>query len=206
MFLNSHEWFKEFTNGTVLQEAIRIGRERHHDCGRVYKECFVTPRILKSVMMQFGAIWRLTFDARNVNWRYYWSEYAIFHMFLFMSSHISLLFIAGTAYHTWILQKLVHHHCRQRLANLSHVQFWNHSRCNERVTSGKSIYIIPMHEVWNFVASKKSHYVQFRPRCAFTFLFLHNRRKITVILVNTMIWFIVYQFFLIYYSWIKLWC
>ncbi|XP_050444986.1 uncharacterized protein LOC126848262 [Cataglyphis hispanica] len=54
--LSSHEWFKEFTNGTVLQEAVRIGREKHHDCGRVYKECFVTPRILKSIMMQFGAI------------------------------------------------------------------------------------------------------------------------------------------------------
>ncbi|XP_029174410.1 uncharacterized protein LOC114943026 [Nylanderia fulva] len=54
--LSSHKWFKEFTNGTVLQEAIRIGREEHHDCGRVYKECFVSPRILKSIMMQFGAL------------------------------------------------------------------------------------------------------------------------------------------------------
>ncbi|XP_012226370.1 uncharacterized protein [Linepithema humile] len=54
--LSSHKWFKEFTNGTVLQEAIRMGREGHHDCGRMYKECFVTPRILKSMMVQLGVI------------------------------------------------------------------------------------------------------------------------------------------------------
>ncbi|EZA52400.1 hypothetical protein DMN91_012012 [Ooceraea biroi] len=54
--LSSHKWFKEFTNGTVIQEAVRIGREGHHDCGRMYRECFVTPRILKSMMVQFGAI------------------------------------------------------------------------------------------------------------------------------------------------------
>ncbi|KYM96511.1 PREDICTED: uncharacterized protein LOC108779368 [Cyphomyrmex costatus] len=54
--LSSHKWFKEFTNGTVLQEAIRVGREKHHDCSRMYKECFVTPKILKSMMVQFGVI------------------------------------------------------------------------------------------------------------------------------------------------------
>ncbi|XP_020277928.1 uncharacterized protein LOC109851847 [Pseudomyrmex gracilis] len=53
--LSSHKWFREFTNGTVLQEAVRMGREEQ-DCGRVYKECFVTPRILKSIMMQIGVI------------------------------------------------------------------------------------------------------------------------------------------------------
>lgn len=42
-------------------------------------------------------------------------------------------------------------------ANLSHVQFWNHSQCNERVTSGRPIFIILMHEVWNFVALKRNH-------------------------------------------------
>ncbi|XP_071562217.1 LOW QUALITY PROTEIN: uncharacterized protein [Temnothorax nylanderi] len=54
--LSSHKWFKEFTNGTVIQEAIRVGREGHHDCGRIYKECFVSPKILKSMMGQFGTI------------------------------------------------------------------------------------------------------------------------------------------------------
>ncbi|XP_012522575.1 uncharacterized protein LOC105828658 [Monomorium pharaonis] len=54
--LSSHKWFKEVTNGTVLQEAIRVGREGHHDCDRIYKECFVTQKILKSMMTQFGAI------------------------------------------------------------------------------------------------------------------------------------------------------
>ncbi|XP_011861536.1 PREDICTED: uncharacterized protein LOC105558448 [Vollenhovia emeryi] len=54
--LSSHKWFKEFTNGTVLQEAIKVGREGHRDCGHVYKECFMTPKILKSMMAQFGVI------------------------------------------------------------------------------------------------------------------------------------------------------
>ncbi|XP_039314297.1 uncharacterized protein LOC105204177 [Solenopsis invicta] len=54
--LSSHKWFKDFTNGTILQEAIRIGQEGNHDCGHVYKDCFVTPKILKNVMVQFGAI------------------------------------------------------------------------------------------------------------------------------------------------------
>ncbi|XP_011697054.1 PREDICTED: uncharacterized protein LOC105455435 [Wasmannia auropunctata] len=54
--LSSHKWFKEYTNGTVLQEAIRTGREGYQDCARVYKECFVTPKILKNMMAQFGVI------------------------------------------------------------------------------------------------------------------------------------------------------
>ncbi|KAL6256437.1 hypothetical protein P5V15_012550 [Pogonomyrmex californicus] len=54
--LSSHKWFKEFTNGTILQEAIKMGREGRHDCGHIYKDCFVTPKIFKSMMAQFGAI------------------------------------------------------------------------------------------------------------------------------------------------------
>jgi len=54
--LRSHRWFKEFTNGTVLQEAVKIGREGHRDCGRVYRECLMTPRVLKSMMVQLGAM------------------------------------------------------------------------------------------------------------------------------------------------------
>ncbi|KAH0949464.1 hypothetical protein HN011_002250 [Eciton burchellii] len=54
--LSSHKWFKEFTNGTVLQEAVRIGREGHRDCSRVYRECLMTPRVLRSMMAQLGAM------------------------------------------------------------------------------------------------------------------------------------------------------
>ncbi|XP_032688191.1 uncharacterized protein LOC116852198 [Odontomachus brunneus] len=48
--LSSYTWFKEFINGTALQEAIQIGKGGH-DCTHVYKECFITSGMLKNIMM-----------------------------------------------------------------------------------------------------------------------------------------------------------
>ncbi|XP_047353401.1 uncharacterized protein LOC124950564 [Vespa velutina] len=52
--LSSHRWFKDATNGTLIQDAISIGRDDNRDCTRVYKNCLITPRLFKSFMNQFG--------------------------------------------------------------------------------------------------------------------------------------------------------
>ncbi|XP_035726739.1 uncharacterized protein LOC118443613 [Vespa mandarinia] len=52
--LSSHRWFKDATNGTLIQDAISIGRDDNRDCTRVYKNCLITPRLFKNFMNQFG--------------------------------------------------------------------------------------------------------------------------------------------------------
>ncbi|KAK9299723.1 hypothetical protein QLX08_007350 [Tetragonisca angustula] len=52
--LSSHSWFKGVTNGTIIEDAVTIGRKAGHDCARVYKDCLITPKLLKSMMSEFG--------------------------------------------------------------------------------------------------------------------------------------------------------
>ncbi|KAG7200196.1 hypothetical protein KM043_000628 [Ampulex compressa] len=45
--LSGHEWFNRATNGTIVQEAVSVAKEGNQDCSRVYKNCLITPRLLK---------------------------------------------------------------------------------------------------------------------------------------------------------------
>ncbi|KAK2583652.1 hypothetical protein KPH14_009587 [Odynerus spinipes] len=54
--LSSHGWFREATNGTLIQDAVTIGRDSNRDCTQVYKDCLITPRVLKNIMSQVGVI------------------------------------------------------------------------------------------------------------------------------------------------------
>lgn len=53
---SSHKWFKEFTNGTVIQEAVTAGREGSKNCAKIYKNCPITPRMLKNSIGQLGIV------------------------------------------------------------------------------------------------------------------------------------------------------
>ncbi|KOX71053.1 hypothetical protein WN51_03594 [Melipona quadrifasciata] len=52
--LSSHSWFKGVTNGTIIEDAVTTGRKGGHDCARIYKDCLITPKLLKSMMSEFG--------------------------------------------------------------------------------------------------------------------------------------------------------
>ncbi|KAI4486338.1 hypothetical protein M0802_012357 [Mischocyttarus mexicanus] len=52
--LSSHRWFKDATNGTLIEDAVSVGRDDNRDCTRVYKNCLITPRLLNNLMSQFG--------------------------------------------------------------------------------------------------------------------------------------------------------
>ncbi|XP_076235261.1 uncharacterized protein LOC143179785 [Calliopsis andreniformis] len=52
--LSSHKWFKDVVNGTIIQDAIAVGRNRDQNCVHVYKGCLITPKLLKTVMNEFG--------------------------------------------------------------------------------------------------------------------------------------------------------
>ncbi|XP_015182168.1 PREDICTED: uncharacterized protein LOC107069398 [Polistes dominula] len=52
--LSSHKWFRDATNGTLIEDAVSVGRDDNRDCTRVYKNCLITPRLLNNLMSQFG--------------------------------------------------------------------------------------------------------------------------------------------------------
>ncbi|XP_031831283.1 uncharacterized protein LOC116426453 [Nomia melanderi] len=52
--LSSHKWFKDVTNGTMIEDAVDTGRMGGHDCARVYRSCVITPTLLRTVMNEFG--------------------------------------------------------------------------------------------------------------------------------------------------------
>ncbi|XP_016906762.1 uncharacterized protein LOC107994392 [Apis cerana] len=54
--LSSHNWFKDITNGTIIQDAVITGRKGNHDCAYAYKECLITPKFLKTIMNEFGIV------------------------------------------------------------------------------------------------------------------------------------------------------
>nr|XP_034176801.1 uncharacterized protein LOC117602651 isoform X2 [Osmia lignaria] len=53
--LSSYKWFKDFTNGTIVDEAIAVG-QKGNDCARVYKDCVISPKLLKIMMNEFGIV------------------------------------------------------------------------------------------------------------------------------------------------------
>ncbi|OAD56838.1 hypothetical protein WN48_02363 [Eufriesea mexicana] len=54
--LSSHRWFKDVTNGTIIQDAVLTGRKGDHDCAYIYKDCSITPQFLKTIMNEFGIV------------------------------------------------------------------------------------------------------------------------------------------------------
>ncbi|XP_076637897.1 uncharacterized protein LOC143350023 [Colletes latitarsis] len=55
--LSSHEWFKEVTNGTIIQEAINAGRKGNYDdCDNIYNDCLITAKLLKTMINEFGIV------------------------------------------------------------------------------------------------------------------------------------------------------
>ncbi|XP_053984166.1 uncharacterized protein LOC128879232 [Hylaeus volcanicus] len=54
--LSSHEWFKDVTNGTIIQNAVNVGRKGNRDCAHVYKDCLITPKLLKTMMSELGIV------------------------------------------------------------------------------------------------------------------------------------------------------
>ncbi|XP_012243829.1 uncharacterized protein LOC105681070 [Bombus impatiens] len=54
--LSSHSWFKDVTNGTIIQDAVITGRKGNHNCAYIYKDCLITPKLLKSVMDELGIV------------------------------------------------------------------------------------------------------------------------------------------------------
>ncbi|XP_033323844.1 uncharacterized protein LOC117219070 [Megalopta genalis] len=54
--LSSHKWFKNVTNGTMIQEAVNIGRRGGKDCASAYRGCTITPTLLKTMMTELGIV------------------------------------------------------------------------------------------------------------------------------------------------------
>ncbi|XP_043255096.1 uncharacterized protein LOC122398896 [Colletes gigas] len=55
--LSSHEWFKEVTNGTIIQEAINAGRRGNYDdCDNIYNDCPITAKLLNTMINEFGIV------------------------------------------------------------------------------------------------------------------------------------------------------
>ncbi|KZC06226.1 PREDICTED: uncharacterized protein LOC107194936 [Dufourea novaeangliae] len=54
--LSSYKWFKDVTNGTIIQDAVNAGRKGNHDCERIYKDCLITPKLFKAMMSEFGIV------------------------------------------------------------------------------------------------------------------------------------------------------
>ncbi|XP_076656795.1 uncharacterized protein LOC143361343 [Halictus rubicundus] len=54
--LSSHKWFNDVTNGTMFEDAVKIGRKGGHDCARIYKDCLITPVLLKTMMSELGIV------------------------------------------------------------------------------------------------------------------------------------------------------
>ncbi|CAL7951077.1 unnamed protein product [Xylocopa violacea] len=54
--LSSHKWIKDVTNGTIIQEAVAIGRKGDKDCAHVYKDCLLTQKLLRTMMNEFGIV------------------------------------------------------------------------------------------------------------------------------------------------------
>ncbi|XP_017877836.1 uncharacterized protein LOC108623672, partial [Ceratina calcarata] len=52
--LSSHKWFKDATNGTIVQDAVATGRKGDYDCAHVYKDCYITSKLLKNMLKEFG--------------------------------------------------------------------------------------------------------------------------------------------------------
>lgn len=56
LFGHSHKWFKDVTNGTIIEDAVFAGRRSNHDCAHIYKDCSITPKLLKTMMNEFGIL------------------------------------------------------------------------------------------------------------------------------------------------------
>ncbi|XP_078035988.1 uncharacterized protein LOC144469492 [Augochlora pura] len=54
--LSSHKWFKNVTNGTMIQDAVNIGRRGGNDCTLAYRDCMITPALLKTMMSELGIV------------------------------------------------------------------------------------------------------------------------------------------------------
>ncbi|KOC61962.1 hypothetical protein WH47_05851 [Habropoda laboriosa] len=54
--LSSHKWFKDVTNGTIIQDAVVAARKGNHNCAHIYKECSITPKLLNTMMNEFGIV------------------------------------------------------------------------------------------------------------------------------------------------------
>ncbi|XP_012145100.1 uncharacterized protein LOC105663017 [Megachile rotundata] len=53
---SSYKWFKDFTNGTIVEEAIAVGQKGNLDCAQVYKDCLLSPKLLKIMMNELGIV------------------------------------------------------------------------------------------------------------------------------------------------------
>ncbi|XP_076751985.1 uncharacterized protein LOC143424059 [Xylocopa sonorina] len=54
--LSSHKWIKDVTNGTIIQDAVAVGRKGNEDCEHVYKDCLLTPKLLRTMMNELGIV------------------------------------------------------------------------------------------------------------------------------------------------------
>ncbi|CAK9813358.1 hypothetical protein ANTQUA_LOCUS7595 [Anthophora quadrimaculata] len=54
--LSSHKWFKDVTNGTIIQDAVAAARKGNHNCAHIYKDCSITPKLLNAMMNELGIV------------------------------------------------------------------------------------------------------------------------------------------------------